>query len=176
MTELIAGAVASAAGRVWEKVRGTPEGRAVKAAIGAAVGEAVGEAVRLSALPPGSAVDDAWVARMDEALRPAFTAEVSQQLLEGLADPSGDAARGFAGAAIHALADSGCDLGELGRTLWMEEFLAVLPRRIFKALNDASMRDPAVRGLVDHVLRQRAEARARPDFFKLVRAGERRRP
>jgi hypothetical protein len=94
LTELIAGAVASAAGRVWEKVRGTPEGRAVKAAIGAAVGEAVGEAVRLSALPPGSAVDDAWVARMDEALRPAFTAEVSQQLLEGLADPSGDAARG----------------------------------------------------------------------------------
>jgi predicted NACHT family NTPase len=40
------------------------------------------------------------------------------------------------------------------------EFLAVLPRRLFEALSAASMRDPAVRELVDHVLRQRAEARA----------------
>ena len=156
LAELIASAVTSLAGRGWEKVRGTPEGRAVKAAIGAAVGEAL----RVAALPPGRAVHDAWVAEMDKVWRPAFTTEVSQQLVACLADPSGDAANRFAEAARQALADSGCDLGELGRALWVEEFLAILPRRLFEALNAASVRDPAVRGLVDHVLRQRAEARA----------------
>ena len=156
LAELIASAVASVAGGAWEKVRGTPEGRAVKAAIGAAVGEAL----RDSALPAGSAVDDAWLAEMDKAWRPAFTAEVSQQLVACLADPSGDAAHRFADAARRALAGSRGDLGELGRTLWVEEFLAVLPRRLFEALTAASVRDPAVRDLVDHVLRQRAEARA----------------
>ena len=42
----------------------------------------------------------------------------------------------------------------------MEEFLAALPRRVFETLSAVSVRDPAVRGLVDHVLRQRAESRA----------------
>jgi hypothetical protein len=156
LAELIASAITSVAGRAWEKVRGTPEGRAVKAAIGLAVGEAL----RVSALPPGSAVDDAWVAKMDKAWRPAFTTEVSQQLVACLADPSGDAALRFAAAARQALADYGSDLSELGRTLWVEEFLTVLPRRTFEMLSAASVRDQAVRGLVDHVLRQRAEARA----------------
>ena len=156
LTELIVSAVTSVAGRAWEKVRGTPEGRAVKAAIGVAVGEAL----RVSALPPGRAVDDAWVEEMEKALRPAFTTEVTQQLVACLADPSGDAAHRFAAAARQAVAASGRDLAELGRTLWMEEFLAVLPRRLFETLSAASVRDPAVRGLVDHVLRQRAEVRA----------------
>jgi HEAT repeat protein len=156
LAELIASTVTAVAGRAWKQVRGTSEGRAVKVAIGAAVGEAL----RVSALPPGRAVGDAWVAEMDEAWRPAFTTEVSRQLVGCLADPSGDAAHRFADAARQALADSGCDLGELGRTLWVDEFLAVLPRRVFEALRAASVRDPAVRGLVDHVLRQRAEARA----------------
>ena len=35
----------------------------------------------------------------------------------------------------------------------------MLPRRVFETLSSASVRDPAVRGLVDHVLRQRADAR-----------------
>ena len=155
LAELIAGAVTSVAGRAWKHVRGTPEGRAVKAA----VGTAVGQALRVSALPPGRTVDDAWVAELDKAWRPAFTPEVSQQLAACLADPSADAAHRFADAARQALAGSGCDLGEMGRTLWVEDFLAVLPRLVFEVLSAASVRDPAVRGLVDHVLRQRAETR-----------------
>ena len=39
LAELIASAVSAVAGRSWKKVRGTPEGRAVKAAIGVAVGD-----------------------------------------------------------------------------------------------------------------------------------------
>jgi hypothetical protein len=35
-----------------------------------------------------------------------------------------------------------------------------LPRRVFDTLNETSVQDPAVRGLVHHVIRQRAEARA----------------
>jgi HEAT repeat protein len=156
LAELIASAVTSVAGRAWKKVRGTPEGRAVKAAIGAAVGEAL----RVSALPPGRVVDDAWVAEMDKAWHPAFTAEALQQLVMCLADPSGEAARHFADVAKQVLAGSGCDLGELGRALWVEEFLAVLPRQVFEALSAAAVRDSAVRELVAHVLRQRADARA----------------
>ena len=156
LAELIASAVTAVAGRSWKKVRGTPEGRAVKAAIGVAVGEAL----RVSALPPDRAVDDAWVDEMEKALRPAFTTEVAQQLVACLADPSGDAAHQFTAAAQQALPASARDLAELGRTLWVGEFLEVLPRRLFGTLSAASMRDPAVRELVDHVLRQRAEARA----------------
>jgi hypothetical protein len=141
LTELIVSAVTSVAGRAWEKVRGTPEGRAVKAAVGAAVGEAL----RVSALPPGRAVDDAWLAGMDKAWQPAFTTEVSQQLVACLADPSGDAAHRFADAARRALASSGCDLAGLGRTLWVEEFLAVLPRRLFEVLG-AGSRGPGAGG------------------------------
>ena len=156
LAELIASAVSAVAGRSWKKVRGTPEGRAVKAAIGVAVGEAL----RVSALPPGRAVDDAWVDEMEKALRPAFTTEVAQGLVACLADPSGGAAHQFTAAAQQALTASERDLAELGRALWVGEFLAVLPRRLFGTLSAASMRDPAVRELVDHVLRQRAEARA----------------
>jgi hypothetical protein len=156
LAELIAGAVTSVAGRAWKKVRGTPEGRAVKAAIDAAVSEAL----RISALPPGRYVDAAWVDEMEKALRPAFTTQVSQQLVACLADPSGDAAHRFAAAARQALAASGRDLAELGRTLWVDEFLVVLPRRLFETQSAASVQGPAVRELVDHVLRQRAEARA----------------
>jgi hypothetical protein len=75
--ELIATAVIAVAGRIWEKARGTPEGRAVKAAIGTAVIEAL----RASALPPGRAVDDTWLAEMEKAWSPAFTTKVSQQLV-----------------------------------------------------------------------------------------------
>lgn len=104
LAELIASAVTSVVGRAWKQVRGTPEGRAVKAAIG--------EALRMSALPPGRVVDDAWVAEMEKAWRPAFTKKVSQQLVACLGDPSGDAAHLFGGLARQALADSGDDLRE----------------------------------------------------------------
>ena len=155
LAQLIATAVTSVAGKAWEKLRGTPEERAVKAAIGAAVGQAL----RASALPLDRVVDDAWVAEMENALRPAFTTEVSQQLVASLADPLGDAARRFADAATQALAASGCDLRELGRGLWVKQFLAELPRQVFETLRTASDRDPALRELVHHLLRQRAEAR-----------------
>src|SRR5215468_1216146 len=94
LAELIAGAVTSLVGKAWTKVRGTPEGRAIKAAIGAAVGEALRE----SAWPPRRAVDDAWVAEMNKIWRPAFTTQVSQQLMACLADPSEEAALRFTAA------------------------------------------------------------------------------
>ena len=85
LAELIAGAVTSMAGRAWTKIRGTPEGRVVKAAIGAAVSEAL----RASALPPARAVDDAWVAEMEKAWRPTFTKkEGSQQARTGRLPPT----------------------------------------------------------------------------------------
>ena len=59
--ELIAGAVTAVAARAWKKVRGTPEGRAVKAAIDAAVSEAL----PVSALPLDRVVDDARVDEME---------------------------------------------------------------------------------------------------------------
>lgn len=157
LVNLIASAVASVAGRAWTTARGTPEERTVKAAIG----EALDEALRGAALPPGRAVDHAWVARMENAWHPVFTAkEVSQQLVASLADPWGDAGRRFADAARQALADSGSDIEALKRTLWVEQFLAALPRCLWEKLSTAAAGEPAVRGLVDQVLSQRAEARA----------------
>jgi hypothetical protein len=69
LAELIADAVSSMAGRAWRRLRRTPEERTVKAAIGAAVGQAL----RVSALPPAQTLDEAWVAEMVRAWRPAFT-------------------------------------------------------------------------------------------------------
>lgn len=103
-------------------------------------------------------MDKAWIDKADRIWRPAFTTEVSQQLVACLADPSGDAARQFAKLAKGAMEDAGCDLTELGRTFWIEEFVAVLPRQVFCTLREASVRDPRVRGLVENLIRQRADA------------------
>ena len=109
LAELIASAVISSSGRVWTSVRGKPEGRAVKAAIA----EALGSAFRASALPVGTAVDDAWVDEVADIWESAFTAEVSRHLVACTADPSGNSGRRFAELARQALVDAGCDLAVL---------------------------------------------------------------
>ncbi len=60
LAELIAGAVTSVAGRAWAKVRGTPEGRAVKAAIGAAIGEALRACCARAGTAPLRETSPAW--------------------------------------------------------------------------------------------------------------------
>ena len=157
LAELIAAAVSSAAGHAWASVKRNPEGRAIKAAIV----EALCSAMRDSALPVGTSVDDAWVDDVARVWMPAFTPNVSWHLVASVADAPDDGARRFAEFAKRALVAGGCDLASLGQTFWVDEFLVVLPRRFFDSLNEASLRDPAVRGLVDHILRRRTDARAR---------------
>jgi HEAT repeat protein len=157
--ELIATAVAAAAGRAWKSLRGSPEARAVRNAIDVALTGALRDAV----LPADTLADDAWVTEVAQVWRAAFTPVVSAALVACLADPSKASADRFAELARQALVDSGCDLAVLGRTFWVDEFVAALPRRLFSSLSRASLHDDGVRGLVDHLLRQRGDARARED-------------
>jgi len=155
--ELIAAAVAASAGRTWKSVKGKPEGRALKAAIDAALTGALRDA----ALPAGAVVDEAWVAEVARLWRPAFTSRhVSAELVACIGDPARGGER-LARLASRVLEDAGCDLVELGRAFWVDEFLGVLPRRLFECLTAGSLEDDGARGLVDHLLRQRADARAR---------------
>ena len=66
----------------------------------------------------------------------------------------------LAGLARRALEDGGCDLAELGRAFWVEEFLAVLPRRLFESLTGDSLQHDKARGLVNHLLRRRGASPA----------------
>jgi HEAT repeat protein len=159
LAELIATAVTSTATHAWTSVGGKPEGRAVKAAIS----QALSGAMRDSALPVGRPVDDAWIGEVAAVWERAFTPEVSRQLVACIASTPDVSARRFSELARRALVDSGCDLTEFGRTFWVDEFLALLPRRFFKDLRELSLRDPAVRGLVEHVLQQRWDAQAREE-------------
>jgi HEAT repeat protein len=154
--ELIATSVAASAGRTWKSVKGKPEAQAVRAAIDAALTTALRDAAH----PSGSDVDDAWLAEVAKMWRPAFTAQVSKELVACIGDPSRDRAY-VTHLATDALVADGCDLAQLGRTFWVEEFLAVLPRRLFECLRAESLRDDRARGLVDHLFRQRADARIR---------------
>jgi len=87
--ELIATAVAASAGRTWKSVKGKPEAQAVRAA----VDTALRTALRDAALPAGTATDDAWLAEVAKIWRPAFTPQVSEELVACIGDPSRDRAR-----------------------------------------------------------------------------------
>ena len=154
--ELIATAVTAASGRAWKAARGKPEGRAVHSAISAAVRSALLD----SSLGPDALADEEWVEEVAKVWRSALPADVVAKLVGCLADPTGDSEGRFAQLARRALETSGCDLGELGRTFWVEEFLYVLPRYLLAGLRGASLEDERVRGLVGHLLQQRADARA----------------
>ena len=160
ISELIAAAVASAAGLTWKSARRSPEERALRDAVNVAVADALRDAV----LPTSSNYPDGWLDEVARLWQTAFTAEVCAALVACLADPSGDAATRFADKATTALVGAGCDLGELARTFWMEEFLALLPRRLFAKLTEASMNTERLRPLVGHVLLLRSDARARVDL------------
>ena len=152
LAELIATAITSATGRAWHSAKPSPEGRALKSAIV----EALSSAMRDSALPMGQAVNDAWMADVAHVWERAFTPDVSRHLVACIAGSSADSAR-FAQLATRALVDGGCDLAELGRTLQVEEFLAVLPRRLLGCLREAALRDSALRQLVAILLLFRAD-------------------
>jgi HEAT repeat protein len=154
--ELIATAVAAAAGGTWKTLRAKPEARAMKSAVSAALTLALRDAV----LPPDRPADDEWVAEVAQVWLPAFNPPVSSVLVDCLADPSSASVDRFARLARTALVDAGCDIAALERTFWVEEFLAALPRRLFSSLSEASLRDSSLRSLVDHLLRQRGDARA----------------
>ena len=63
--------------------------------------------------------------------------------------------------ARQALLDNRCDVEELESTLWVEQFLYVLPQLLLEQLELAALAlDSGVRNLVGHLLDQRAEARA----------------
>ncbi len=127
----------------------------VKNAVDRALMDAFGDAYR----GPVTADDD-WFAAVAGIWERAFTAEVSQALIRSLANVN-DGQREFASLAAQALNDSGCDVFELERTFWVEQFLCMLPRLLFEQLEMAALdRDSAVRDLVEQLLDQRAEARA----------------
>jgi HEAT repeat protein len=154
--ELIAEGIAASAGATWKSLKGKPEARAVRAAIDAAVLTAL----RNAALPAAEAFDDMWLVEVAKIWRPAFTRQVSVEMLACVTDPLRDRAR-LVHLATSALQQDGCDLAEFGRTFWVEEFLAVLPRTLLECLSAESLQDDRVRGLVDHLLRQRVDARER---------------
>lgn len=154
--ELIATAIAASAGSAWGSMRRSPEARAVKAAINAAVTSAFEDAL----LPGARDAGATWVAEMAQMWRPAFAVrEVTAELIACIGDPFRDRIR-LEQLTRQALRDGGCDLAELGRMFWVEEFVSVLPRLLFDALREAAQRDDKARSLADHLLRQRAEARA----------------
>ena len=153
--ELIATAIAVTAGKSWKAIRPSREARMVKSAIDRALMDAFGDAYR----GPFTA-DDGWVAAVAGIWERAFTAEVSRALIGSLANVN-DGQREFASLAAQALHDSGCNVVELKRTFWVEQFLCVLPRLLFKQLEIAAVEpDSAVRDLVGHLLDRRADALA----------------
>lgn len=127
---------------------------------GTAIDAALVRALQDAACPADAVVEGAWVAEVAGIWRPAFTAQVSAELVACIGDPGRDRAP-LAQLASRALEDAGCDLAELGRAFCVEEFLAVLPRRLFECLTAGSLQHDRARGLVDHLLRQRADARDR---------------
>ena len=152
--ELIATAVAAAAGKSWAKIRPNPEAKAVRRAVERALVAAFRDASRDEV-----AAGDDWVAEVAGVWEPAFTMEVVNALVGCLARPT-KAQDEFAVLAVRALGDSGCDIAELDRTFWIEQFLCVLPQLMFDQLRLAALSsDSSVRNLVGHLLDQRAEFR-----------------
>jgi hypothetical protein len=122
LTEVVAAAVTAGAGRTWKAIRRDPEAKALEAAADAALVAAFAEARR-----DGVEGDEEWLAAVAQTWRSAFAPEVAQALVACLADAGGDGQRRFAGVAVGALGRSGCDLAELERTCWVEQFVWVLP-------------------------------------------------
>ena len=155
--ELIATAVTAAAGKSWRSVRSSPEAKAVKEAIDRALIDAFEDAYQ----GPANAGED-WARGVAEIWLRAFTSDVSQALIACLASTYDD--EQFAVLAAHALRDSGCDIEELQRTFWVDQFLYILPRVLFKRLKNAALEsDSPVRDMVGHLLEQRAEERSFDD-------------
>lgn len=154
--DLIATAIAAAAGKSWKDIRSSAEAKTVRGLVYQSLDEAFSDAYR----GPVPANDD-WVTAVARIWERAFTGEVSQALIRCLASMDDEGQREFSALAGQALHDSGCDAADLNRTFWAEQFLCMLPRLLFERLKmTARDADSPVRNLVGHLLDQRAEARA----------------
>ena len=151
--EPVAAAVARASGCSWKSFRNSPAGLAVMNATRDALAGALNDAAPAGILPA-----EDWTAELARIWQPAFTKDVVDQLVMCLADPFGDPVDRFARMARAALEHSGRDVAVLDRTFWVEEFLAVLPRRLLSELRTVSQRDESVQGLVERLLRQHGDA------------------
>jgi HEAT repeat protein len=153
--ELIATAISATAGKSWKAIRASPEAQALKTAVDKALVNAFSDANR-GQIP----ADDKWIADVTREWEGAFTAQVSQALISCLAKGD-DSQHQFAAVAAQALRASNCNLAELERTFWIEQFLYEFPRFLFDELQNAALvSDSPVRDLVGSMLEQRTEARA----------------
>ena len=150
--DLIVAAIAVTADELWKAIRSSPAARAVEAAVDRALVAAFRDARRGSV-----AADDDWIATVAGVWKLAFTTDVSQALIGSLAHVR-EGSNEFAALASQALLDSGCDVAELERTFWVEQFLYVLPQLLFEQLEIAASASESVRQLVGYLLVARAEA------------------
>jgi HEAT repeat protein len=123
---------------------------------GAALAELVSESVRQAFADASHERAEAdWTDAVAREWLPAFTPDVCAALIAGLGSVSGT--RRFRGAALSALEEAGADVAELGRVLDVNEFLYVLPQRLYDRLLEASLApDSALRALVGALLAERA--------------------
>jgi hypothetical protein len=134
--ELIATAVAATAGTSWRRIKSSPEAKTVKRAVERAL-----LAAFLDARRDREAADDGWVVEVAKIWERAFTEKVLLGLIACLANAYEDPLD-FAFLASKALAESGCEVVELERTFWVEQFLCVLPRLVFEELRTAALSSP----------------------------------
>jgi hypothetical protein len=131
LTGLATQIVVSAPGWTLRRLRGSAEGSALVRAVAESVCLAFYDA------RADPAEDAEWIEEVAKQWQPAFTPAVCTRLLATLsADADGSA---FRSAALDALHDAGTDATELGQVLDVEEFLYILPRRLFAGLREASL-------------------------------------
>lgn len=151
LTGLATQILVSAPGWTVRRLRRSPEGTALV--------KITADAVCLAFADAGdrSAKDLAWVESVALEWQPAFTPSVCTRLLAAL---SGTADAGaFRAAALQALHAAGADPAELGRVIDADEFLHMLPRRVFAGLRAAALTpDSAIRGIVGALLQQETAA------------------
>jgi len=137
-------------GRVATRVTGDPQKKAVAGALAAAVARAFVDARR-----PGTEKDESWAATVAEVWQAAFeNPEVVSVLTDALVAPAE-----FEADLTVALADHGCDLAVLGKAVWVEQFLYLLPEYFRADVKRAATTQPALESLVSLLAAVRDEAR-----------------
>lgn len=155
LAELIATAITAAAGKSWKVIRSSPEAKQVEAAVQRALIDAFRHACRRS-----DAVDDDWLTQVAGIWTGAFTVEVREALLRCLASADGGQTQ-FSVVATQALRESGCDVAELERVFWVDQFLSSFPSLLFAALKKSALSSGShTRELIGHLLDQREDSRA----------------
>jgi HEAT repeat protein len=149
-TQLMVQAAAAVPGWTLRRLRRSAEGTALMAVVADSVRSAFAEAC------PDSA-DAEWTDSVAREWASAFTEDVCAALIAGLGNPS--AATRFQTAVFDALEDAGADIDELGRFFDMEEFVCVLPQRLYQNLLQIAVApDSPLRAMVGALLAQREAA------------------